>query len=391
LGRRVCIIVLDSVGIGALPDAHLFGDEGCNTLVNTAQAVGGLKLPNLQSLGLGNIEQLEGVAPVARPQGSYGKMAEQSKGKDTTSGHWEMMGLIMEQAFPTYPHGFPPEVIREFEEKIGRRTLGNTVASGTVIIEELGAEHIKTGYPIVYTSADSVFQIAAHEEVIPLEELYRMCTVAREMLQGEHGVGRVIARPFVGKTGAFIRTAHRHDFSLEPDRNLLDAILEAGKVVVGIGKIKDIFSGRGTSESHPTGSNREGMEQIEAALSGNESGLIFANLVDFDQSYGHRNDAAGYARALEEFDQGLPRIIQALRPEDILMITADHGCDPTMPGTDHTREYVPLLVYGAASRAEVNLGIRKTFADLGATVAEHLNIKTTGLAGESFLREILKN
>jgi len=385
LGRRVVIIVLDSVGIGALPDAHLFGDEGCNTLINTARAVGGLRLPNLQSLGLGNVDSIEGVATAVQPQGAYGKMAEQSKGKDTTSGHWEMMGLIMQQAFPTYPHGFPLAVIREFEERIGRKTLGNTAASGTVIIEELGPEHLQTGYPIVYTSADSVFQIAAHEEIIPLEELYKMCSIARDMLQGEHGVGRVIARPFVGKPGAFTRTAHRHDFSLEPAKNLLDSILDSGQTVIGIGKIKDIFAGRGTSQSFPTGSNREGMEQIEAALAGNEPGLLFANLVDFDQSYGHRNDPAGYARALEEFDQGLPRILQALRPEDCLIITADHGCDPTMPGTDHTREYVPLLVYGTAIRAGVNLGIRNSFADLGATVAEYLNIKTTGLAGESFL------
>lgn len=389
MARRVIIIVLDSVGIGALPDADLFGDEGCNTLVNTAREVGGLRLPNLQLLGLGNIDNIMGVAPIDHPQGAFGKLAEQSKGKDTTSGHWEMMGLILGQAFPTYPHGFPPEVISEFEQKIGRRTLGNTVASGTVIIEELGREHMATGYPIVYTSADSVFQIAAHEEVIPLEELYQMCSIAREMLQGEHQVGRVIARPFVGQPGSFTRTAHRHDFSLEPDRNILDYIVEAGQTVVGIGKIKDIFGGRGVSVSRPTGSNREGMEEVDTALSTAGAGLIFANLVDFDQSFGHRNDAEGYARALEEFDLWLPRIMRDLKPDDCLIITADHGCDPTMPGTDHTREYVPLLVYRAGMKGGVDMGIRQSFADIGATVAEYLGVDTHDLPGESFLELIM--
>ncbi|MGE5391700.1 MAG: phosphopentomutase [Deltaproteobacteria bacterium] len=385
MARRVTIIVLDSVGIGALPDAHLFGDEGCNTLANTAQAAGGLRLPHMQTLGLGNIANLEGVPAVAQPKGAFGKMAERSRGKDTTSGHWEMMGLVLEQAFPTYPNGFPPEVISEFEDKIGRRTLGNTVASGTVIIEELGPEHITTGYPIVYTSADSVFQIAAHEEIIPLEELYRMCRIAREMLTGKHRVGRVIARPFIGQPGSFQRTAHRHDFSLEPGMNILDYVLEAGQQVVGIGKINDIFAGRGVSVSYPTGSNLEGMEQVEAALAGSGPGLIFANLVDFDQSFGHRNDPGGYARALEEFDQELPGIMERLRPEDCLIITADHGCDPTMPGTDHTREYVPLLVYGDGMKAGVDLGTRLSFADIGATVAEYLGVNNHGLPGESFL------
>lgn len=388
MARRVIIIVLDSVGIGALPDARLFGDEGCNTLVNTARAVGGLSLPNLQLMGLGNIDIIKGVHPADHPQGAFGKMAEQSKGKDTTSGHWEMMGLIMGQAFPTYPHGFPQEVISEFEQKIGRRTLGNTVASGTVIIEELGLQHMDTGYPIVYTSADSVFQIAAHEEVIPLEELYRMCSIAREMLQGEHQVGRVIARPFVGQPGSFTRTSHRHDFSLEPGQNILDYIMEAGQTVVGIGKIKDIFGGRGVPNSYSTASNREGMEQVEAAMSNARAGLIFANLVDFDQSFGHRNDAEGYARALEEFDRGLPRIMQSLKPDDCLIITADHGCDPTMPGTDHTREYVPLLVYGDGMKTGVDLGIRQSFADIGATVAEYLAVDNHGLPGKSFLNLI---
>lgn len=391
MAKRVIIIVMDSVGIGALPDARLFGDEGCNTLKNIAHAVGGLRLPIMQSLGLGNIESIEGIEPTKQARGAYGKMLEQSRGKDTTSGHWEMMGLIMRQAFPTYPHGFPPEVIREFEEKIGRKTLGNTVASGTVIIEELGRQHMETGCPIVYTSADSVFQIAAHEEIIPLEELYKMCAIAREMLQGEHGVGRVIARPFVGQPGAFTRTAHRHDFSLQPGKNVLDYILEAGQPVIGIGKIKDIFAGRGVSESYPTAGNQEGMEQIKASMQRNQRGLIFANLVDFDQSYGHRNDPTGYARALEEFDQGLTAIIESLRPGDLLIITADHGCDPTTPGTDHTREYVPILVYGPGLTAGVHLGTRDTFADLGATTAQYLGINTPDFPGESFLASILKN
>jgi len=390
LARRVIIIVLDSVGIGALPDANFFGDEGSNTLANTARVAGGLWMPNLQAWGLGNIESIEGVPPANQPKGAYGKMAEQSRGKDTTSGHWEMMGLILEKAFPTYPDGFPAELIREFERRIGRQTLGNSVASGTVIIEELGREHMQTGYPIVYTSADSVFQIAAHEEVIPLEELYRMCTIAREMLKGEHEVGRVIARPFIGQPGAFSRTAHRHDFSLEPGMNLLDYTLEAGLPVVGIGKIKDIFAGRGVSESHPTGSNQEGLQQVEAALHSTKRGLIFANLVDFDQSFGHRNDPGGYARALEDFDQRIPRIIEQLGLEDCLIVTADHGCDPTMPGTDHTREYVPLLVFGTEMKAGVDLGTRLSFADIGATTAEYLGVDPHGLPGESFLGLVRK-
>lgn len=388
MARRVIIIVLDSVGIGALPDADIFGDEGCNTLVHTARAVGGLRLPNLQSLGLGNIASIEGVSEIAHPQGAYGKMAERSGGKDTTSGHWEMMGLVQEQAFPTYPNGFPAEVIEEFENKIGRKTLGNTVASGTVIIEELGREHMDTGYPIVYTSADSVFQIAAHEEVIPLDELYGMCIIAREMLTGKHRVGRVIARPFIGQPGSFTRTAHRHDYSLEPGNNIMDCIIEAGQQVIAIGKIADIFAGHGVSVSYPTASNREGMERLEKALATAGPGLIYANLVDFDQSFGHRNDPDGYARALEEFDQGLSRIIERLRPEDCLMITADHGCDPTMPGTDHTREYVPFLAYGPQLKAGVDLGTRTSFADIGATLADYLGIDPHGLPGESFLKLI---
>jgi phosphopentomutase len=308
---------------------------------------------------LGNIEGIPGVAPQNQAEGAFGKMQEKSRGKDTTTGHWEMMGLILEQAFPTYPQGFPPEVITEYEKRIGRPILGNKVASGTEIIAELGQKHMETGYPIVYTSADSVFQIAAHEEIIPLEELNKMCLAAREMLTGEHAVGRVIARPFIGQPGSFTRTAHRHDYSLEPLKNVLDYILEAGQEVIGIGKIKDIFSGRGVSQSYPTANNQDGIEKILKAMKKNFMGLIFANLVDFDQLWGHRNDPHGYAAALEKFDERLPDITGMMNDDDVLIITADHGCDPTTPGTDHTREYVPLLVYGNSIQKGVDLGVRQ--------------------------------
>lgn len=384
MDRRAIIIVLDSVGIGESPDSHLYSDQGSYTLQNTARAAGGLKIPHLQDMGIGNIAEIEGVPAAADPAASYGKMQEKSKGKDTTTGHWEMMGTVLERAFPTYPKGFPDEVISEFENRIGRKTLGNKVASGTVIIEELGPEHMETGYPIVYTSADSVFQIAAHEAIIPVEKLYKICEIAREILQGEHGVGRVIARPFTGKPGKFIRTANRHDFSLEPGCNILDYVIDSGKKVVGIGKIKDIFAGRGVSESYPTRNNQDGVDKILEAMEKNFNGLIFANLVDFDQLYGHRNDAAGYARCLEEFDASLPEIKEKLQSEDILIITADHGCDPTTPSTDHSREYVPLLVYGENLKKGVKLGVRETFADLGMTIAEYLEVGVKNVHGKSF-------
>ncbi len=387
MDRRVILIILDSVGVGSAPDSHCFGDQGCNTLAHTADAVGGLNLPNLGRLGLGNIIPIQGVAPVSQPLAAYGRMQEKSPGKDTTTGHWEMMGLVLEQGFPTYPHGFPVEVIAEFERLIGRKTLGNKVASGTVIIEELGREHLQTGYPIVYTSADSVFQIAAHEEIIPLDLLYQMCQTAREMLTGEHAVGRVIARPFVGEPGSFTRTAHRHDYSLEPPEHILDHLIADGCRVVGIGKIKDIFAGRGVTDSSPTSGNQEGVDKILIALQDGSRGLIFANLVDFDQLYGHRNDPAGYAQALEDFDRRLSEIIGVMSQEDLLIITADHGCDPTTPGTDHTREYVPLLVYGADIRP-ADLGTRSTFADVGQSVADHLGVATKNMAGKSFLPEL---
>lgn len=386
MNRRVILIVLDSLGVGEAPDSHLFGDQGCNTLKHTAEAVGGLNLANLQQLGLGNIVSVQGVPAAAEPRGAYGRMQEKSPGKDTTTGHWEMMGLVLDQPFPTYPQGFPGELIEEFEKRIGRKTLGNKVASGTVIIEELGAEHMQTGYPIVYTSADSVFQIAAHEEVIPLEQLYQMCKTARELLVGEHAVGRVIARPFIGEPGSFVRTSHRHDYSLEPPQHVLDHLLSHGCEVIGIGKIQDIFAGRGISQSMPTANNQDGVDKILAALELNLPGLVFANLVDFDMLYGHRNDPEGYAKALEDFDARLPEIMGKMKGEDLLIITADHGCDPTSPGTDHTREYVPLLVYGSTVKP-VDLGIRSTFADVGQSVVDYLEVPAQNLAGKSFLPE----
>ena len=382
--QRVIMIVLDSVGVGELPDAALYGDEGSNTLGNTAKAVGGLNLPNLGRLGLGNIIPIEGVPSTDTPAGAWGKMAEQSAGKDTTTGHWEIAGLILDKPFPTYPNGFPPEVIDEFEKAIGRKTLGNYPASGTVIIEELGEEHIKTGYPIVYTSADSVFQIAAHEEVVPLELLYEWCQVARQQLQGEHGVGRVIARPFVGEPGSFSRTSARRDFSLEPPTpTILDVLVENGIPVYSVGKIKDIFAGRGITEGVKTNNNQEVVDGVLRYMqSKDESMLNLRQLVDFDMLWGHRNDAEGYARGLEEFDKRLPDILNALRPDDILIILADHGCDPTTASTDHSREYVPLLVTGNKVKPE-NLGVRETFADTAQTIAEFFGVEFVS-SGRSF-------
>jgi len=384
MAQRAIVIVLDSVGIGACEDSYQYGDEECNTLQHITQAMGGLSVPNLQALGLGNLDELKGIAPNHHAKGAFGKMKEKSKGKDTTTGHWEMMGILLDRAFPTYPHGFPADLISEFEQRIGRKTLGNIVASGTEIIEELGLEHLNTGYPIVYTSADSVFQIAAHEEIVPLTELYKICQTARDLLTGEHAVGRVIARPFVGQDGGFIRTPHRHDFSLEPGLNILDQIVAADQSVIGVGKIKDIFAGRSITASYPTENNRDGMEKILQIMADDFTGLLFVNLIDFDQLFGHRNDVAGYAHALEEFDQWIPLLEKAMLAEDILFITADHGCDPTTIGTDHTREQVPLLVYGENVRAGTNLGIRSTFADLGQTIAEFLKVESANIAGQSF-------
>lgn len=387
--RRVVWIVLDSVGIGALPDAHLYGDEGSNTLGNIAKAVGGLSLPNLEKMGLGNIAPIQGLAPALKPIAAYGKMAEQSPGKDTITGHWEMAGLILEKAFPVYTQGFPLDLIRNFEMQIGRKILGNKAASGTEIIVELGEEHIRTGYPIVYTSADSVFQIAAHEEVIPLDELYSICKIARNILIGEHRVGRVIARPFIGEVGNFKRTANRSDFSLKPPSpTILDYIVAAHYEVIGIGKIADIFARQGLSKSIPAKSNRDAIDKIIYLLGKQDTGLLFANLVDFDSIYGHRNDPLGYSKALIEFDDSLPEIYSLLGSEDVLIINADHGCDPTFPGTDHTREYVPLLIFGQKIKKGINLGVRSSFSDLGKTVAELLNVEAD-VDGISMLNLIL--
>lgn len=371
--KRVIIIVLDSAGIGELPDAAEYGDEGSNTLGNIAAAVPGFSLPNLEKLGLGNIDGIVGFKAAEEPLGCFGKMAERSVGKDTTTGHWELAGITLRKPFPVYPEGFPGDLVERFEKAIGTKTLGNYPASGTVIIKELGQQHVMTGYPIIYTSADSVFQIAAHEDVIPVQRLYEICRTAREILTGEHAVGRVIARPFTGSDGNYTRTANRRDFSLEPpEKTLLDHVKEAGLEVKAVGKIDDIFAGRGITQSIHVKNNMEGVDKTIGFIKERFSGLIFANLVDFDMYYGHRNDPEGYARALEEFDGRVPEIIDTMARQDILFITADHGCDPTTVSTDHSREYVPLLIYGKEIRMGINLGTRKTFSDLAQTTAEYL-------------------
>ncbi|MCA9984928.1 MAG: phosphopentomutase [Anaerolineales bacterium] len=389
--KRAIVIVLDSVGIGEAPDAAAFGDVGSHTLGNIAQAAGGLNLPHLEALGLANIAILAGVKPQLAPAACYGKMAEVSRGKDTTTGHWELMGIHLHRAFPTYPDGFPADLMAEYARRTGRGWLGNYAASGTVIIEELGAEHMATGKTIVYTSADSVFQIAAHEEVIPVPELYEICTIARELLRGEHEVSRIIARPFVGTPGQFQRTANRRDFSvLPPEPTLLDSLKEAGLMVHAVGKIEDIFAGQGIVSAVHTKDNMAGVDETLRALrERDETGLIFTNLVDFDAVYGHRNNPAGYAGALEQFDGRLPELLAALKPDDLLVITADHGNDPTFPGTDHTREYVPILLSGAQIRRGANIGVRATFADLAATLAEYLGVSAPS-QGTSFWEEIRK-
>ncbi len=385
--KRVLLIVLDGVGIGALPDADLYGDSGSNTLGNLANAVGGLDLPNLEKLGLGNIAPLKGVEPAKQPLGAYGIMKEISPGKDSTSGHWEMMGVVLDGPFPTYPEGFPPEVMEAFEKAIGRGTVGNYPASGTTIIRDLGDEHVATGKPIVYTSADSVFQIAAHEDVIPVADLYEMCWKARKILTGRHAVGRVIARPFVGTSGNYTRTTRRKDFSLEPiDKTLLDLMSDAGLDVVTAGKVCYLFAKRGITESLKAPTNKDVTDSVIALLGRDIEGLVFANLVDFDMLWGHRNDIEGFYGGLTEFDRRLPEILASMRGEDALFITADHGNDPTTPSTDHSREQVPVLVYGERVKPGVDLGVRASFADLGATIAENFGI---GLkAGKSFLGRI---
>ncbi len=380
---RVALIVLDSVGIGEMPDAAQYGDAGSDTLGHLL-AARPTRLPRLQALGLGNIRPLAGVPPAQPPLASYGKCALLSDGKDTTTGHWEMAGIILEKGFPLYPHGFPAELMREFERRIGRGTLGNVAASGTEIIQQLGEEHLRTGRPIVYTSADSVFQIAAHEEVIPLPELYRICEIARELLQGPHRVGRVIARPFLGThAGNFQRTRHRHDYAIPPPEGmLLDRLAAGGVPVYAVGKIFDIFLGRGIREHVSMQSNADGLEATLALLDRVAEGLVFVNLVDFDMLYGHRNDVEGYARALEECDSYLERIEAKLHASDLLLLTADHGCDPTTASTDHSREYAPLLAL-APGRAAHPLGTRRSLADIGETIADNFQVPLH--RGESFL------
>ncbi len=389
--KRAIIIVLDSVGIGEMDDADSYGDRGANTLGNIAAAIEGFSLPNLARMGLGNIAPLKGIPPSPAPSGAFGKAAELSQGKDTTVGHWEIAGLVSEEPFPVYPDGFPRDLVKAFEKKIGRKTLGNIASSGTEIIKALGEEHIKTGFPIIYTSADSVFQIAAHEEVVPLEELYAFCRQARELLQGEHGLARVIARPFIGEPGAFERTAHRHDFSLAPPADtVLDLVIRKGLKTYGVGKIHDIFAGKGVSDTISIEDNQDGVDRTVEAIGLDGYSLIFTNLVDFDMKYGHRRDVQAYGRALVEFDARVPEILAALRPEDILFITADHGCDPTYAAhTDHTREYIPVLVSGSPIKPSINLGIRKSFADIGQTISEYLGLPELGY-GESFLSRIIK-
>lgn len=386
---RAIIIVLDSLGVGEAPDAEDYGDLGTNTLGNLASAVGGLNLPNLGHLGLGNIIPIDGVPPAAHPVGCFGKMAERSAGKDSTTGHWEIGGIVTDVAFPLYPNGFPPEVILPFENAIGREIIGNYPASGTEIIAELGEEHVRTGKPIVYTSADSVFQTAAHEDVVPVDELYRWCRIAREILTGPHAVARVIARPFVGSPGSFVRTSRRRDFSLLPPApTVLDWVYDSGGETIAIGKVEDIFAGRGIREAIHGSDNAENTEHIIEVIESRRGVLVFANLVDFDMKYGHRNDPEGYAAALEALDEQMPRFLTAMNEGDLLIITADHGCDPTTPSTDHTREYVPVIATGPGLKQGVNLGTRRGFCDVTATVADALRLEASS-CGTSFLGDIL--
>jgi phosphopentomutase len=379
---RIVWIVLDSVGIGEMPDAAQYGDSGSDTLGNIARQRP-MKLPNLSRLGLANIKPLAHLNPVAEPEGCFGRCTLASPGKDTTTGHWEMVGIHLEKPFPLFPNGFPPEVMNEFERRTGRSAIGNIAASGTEIIKQLGEKHLESGSPIVYTSADSVFQIAAHEDVIPLWELYKMCETARDILRGPYEVGRVIARPFEGEPGAFKRTSNRKDFAIPPPRGMLLDQLESRHVpVYSVGKILDIFLGRGIGEYEKTKTNADGMAKTLAAMDAQATGLIFVNLVDFDMLYGHRNDVEGYARALEEADAWLPELQSKLKDGDLLILTADHGCDPTTPSTDHSREYVPLLTYGRKARGGVDLGLRSTLSDIGQTVAE--NFGTSIGHGSSF-------
>jgi phosphopentomutase len=389
--QRIMVIVLDGVGAGEAPDAAQYGDVGSNSLSNTARAVGGLHLPNMGKIGLGYITPMQGVPPAAHPTGAYGKMMPRSTGKDTISGHWEMMGVMLSKPLPTYPHGFPPGVIEEFERRIGRGTLGNFPASGTEIIKQLGMEHIRTGKPIVYTSADSVFQIATNEQVIPIDQLYWMCEQAREMLAGENAVGRVIARPFIGNDPAhFTRTERRRDYPLlPPTKTMLQKVVEAGLEVCAVGKIDDIFAHTGITRSKHTTNNADSLTATLEFLEEDFKGLLFVNLIEFDMLYGHRNDPAGYAEALTKVDEAVPEMIERMNTGDIAMFAADHGVDPTTPSTDHSREYAPLLVFGAPVRKGTDLGTRSTFSDVAATIADTFSL-VPPLQGESFLPEILR-
>ena len=387
--NRVILIVLDSVGVGELPDADVYGDRGSDTLGNISRVVP-LKLPTLRALGLPRGARVHSMAPVERPLGAFGRRAERPPGKDSVTGHWEIAGIVLAKAFPTFPNGFPRELIAAFEQRIGRRTIGNKAASGTAIIDELGPEHMRTGEPIVYTSADSVFQIAAHEAVIPVRELYRICEIAYELAAEGMGIGRVIARPFVGAPGRFTRTANRHDYARPPSgTTVLDLLKAAGQPVFAIGKVQDLFAGRGITAAVHTKSDDHGVDEIENAMRAIPGGLIFANLVDFDTQYGHRNDPEGYAANLERFDARLARLLPMLRDRDLLVITADHGNDPTTPSTDHAREHVPLFVVGKSVKGGVDLGTRATFADLGQTIADVFDVGPLS-QGTSFLRDLLE-
>lgn len=388
--NKITVVVLDSVGIGELPDAPKYGDTGAHTLGHILEKVPNVKLPHMQQLGLGNIAPLAQITPADQPSGYYGKMAEISVGKDTMTGHWELMGLKVSTPFQTYPNGFPRDLIARFESETGRKVIGNKPASGTEILDELGAKHMETGAFIVYTSADSVFQIAAHEDVIPLEELYRACEIARKLtLEPEYSVGRVIARPFVGSPGDFKRTPNRHDYAVSPpEPTLLNSLKAAGRDVIAVGKINDIFSGEGITRTYPTKSNLHGIEKTIELMKEDFNGLLFTNLVDFDSLYGHRRDPVGYAKALEEFDAHLPEMLASVKEGEILILTADHGNDPIHAGTDHTREYVPLLVYSPSFKGNGSLGVRGAYADLAATIADNFGVHASN-HGKSFLRQLV--
>ena len=386
--KRAILVVLDGVGAGANPDAHVYGDDGASSLEHCAQAVGGLALPNLGSIGIGNITPIKGTPPTDHARGAYGRMSEAAAGKDSTTGHWEMTGVVLQKPLPTYPHGFPLDLVEAFEQAIGRKVIGNKAASGTEIIKELGEEHVRTGFPILYTSADSVFQLAAHQDVIPLRELYHMCEIARQMLTGDNAVGRVIARPFIGTPGSFTRTEHRRDFSLQPlGTTLLDLLKAEGKDVIGLGKIEDLFAGRGLTRRDHTETNSDGMKATLHWLEQDFNGLLFVNLVEFDMLWGHRRDSEGYAQALRDVDTWFAQVQEVMRPEDAIFFTADHGVDPTYHGTDHTREQVPLLAFGVPVQAGVNLGTRSTFADLGQTLAQAFAVGQLA-AGTTFAHEL---